>query len=152
MQPCAQFETALTYLNISWRLIHLIWLFLVLCYTQAQDHYSFLHTFTYVLTVWPQPIWIKVKSWWQILPQHQSTYQGGPESVSIEILLSDEVFENFMKWGLKWRIFLKKPEKTEFVKIPNSQSFFAKISQIDPWYSRTACFWAYIRQSPNHIG
>ena len=30
-------------------------------------------------------IWIKVKTWWQILPQHQSTYLGGPESASIEI-------------------------------------------------------------------
>ena len=25
-------------------------------------------------TARPQPIWIKVKSWWQILPQHQSAY------------------------------------------------------------------------------
>ena len=36
-------------------------------------------------TVWPEPIWIKVKKSWQIPPQHQSTYLGGPESVSIEI-------------------------------------------------------------------
>ena len=36
-------------------------------------------------TVWPQPIWKKVRSWWQIPPQHQSTYLGGPESASIEI-------------------------------------------------------------------
>ena len=36
-------------------------------------------------TKWPEPIWIKVRSWWQILPQHQSTYLGGPESASIEI-------------------------------------------------------------------
>ena len=35
--------------------------------------------------VWPQPIWIKVRSSWQIPPQHQSTYLGGPESASIEI-------------------------------------------------------------------
>ena len=35
-------------------------------------------------TVWPQPIWIKVRTWWQIPPQHQSTYLGGPESASIE--------------------------------------------------------------------
>ena len=37
------------------------------------------------LTVWPQPIWKKVVTWWQIPPQHQSTYLGGPESASIEI-------------------------------------------------------------------
>ena len=37
------------------------------------------------ITVWPQPIWIKVRTWWQIPPQHQSTYLGGPESASIEI-------------------------------------------------------------------
>ena len=36
-------------------------------------------------TVWPQPIWIKVRSSWQIPLQHQSTYLGGPESVSIKI-------------------------------------------------------------------
>ena len=38
-------------------------------------------------TVWPQPIWKKVRTWWQILPQHQSTYLGGPESASIKIPL-----------------------------------------------------------------
>ena len=37
------------------------------------------------LTVWPQPIWIKVRSSWQIPLQHQSTYLGGPKSASIEI-------------------------------------------------------------------
>ena len=31
-------------------------------------------------TVWPEPIWIKVRTSWQIQPQHQSTYLGGPES------------------------------------------------------------------------
>ena len=36
-------------------------------------------------TVWPQPIWITVRTWWQIPSQHQSTYLGGPESASIEI-------------------------------------------------------------------
>ena len=36
-------------------------------------------------TVWPEPILKKVSGWWQIPPQHQSTYLGGPESVSIEI-------------------------------------------------------------------
>ena len=36
-------------------------------------------------TVWPQLILKKVRSWWQIPPQHQSTYLGGPESASIEI-------------------------------------------------------------------
>ena len=36
-------------------------------------------------TVWPEPILKKVSGWWQIPPQHQSTYLGGPESASIEI-------------------------------------------------------------------
>ena len=36
-------------------------------------------------TVWPQPIWKKVRSSSQIPPQHQSTYLGGQESASIEI-------------------------------------------------------------------
>ena len=36
-------------------------------------------------TVWQQSIWIKVRTLWQIPPQHQSTYLGGPESASIEI-------------------------------------------------------------------
>ena len=36
-------------------------------------------------TDWPEPIWIKVNGWWQILPQHQRTYLTGPESASIEI-------------------------------------------------------------------
>ena len=36
--------------------------------------------FTY--TVWPQPTWIKFRTWWQIPPQHQSTPLGGPESAS----------------------------------------------------------------------
>ena len=59
--------------------------------------------------VWTEPIWIKVKSWWQILPQHQSTYLRGRESASIEIslfipskcFLKKNFFWNFMKWGLK---------------------------------------------------
>ena len=38
-------------------------------------------------TVWPERIWIKVRSWWQILPQHQSTYLRSPESASLKILL-----------------------------------------------------------------
>ena len=29
------------------------------------------------ITVWPEPIWIKVSGWWQIQPQHQSTYLTG---------------------------------------------------------------------------
>ena len=36
-------------------------------------------------TVWPGPIWIKVKKSWLLLPQHQSSYPRGPEYVSIEI-------------------------------------------------------------------
>ena len=38
-----------------------------------------------LITVWSEPIWIKVKKSWLLLPQHQSTYARGPESVSIEI-------------------------------------------------------------------
>ena len=34
-------------------------------------------------TVWQQQIWIKVKSWWQILPQHQSTNLRSPKFASI---------------------------------------------------------------------
>ena len=34
--------------------------------------------------VWPEPIWIKVKTWWKILLQHQSTYLKGVEFASIE--------------------------------------------------------------------
>ena len=34
-------------------------------------------------TVWPQPILSKVSGWWQIPPQHQRTYLGGPESIEI---------------------------------------------------------------------
>ena len=36
------------------------------------------HTGT--VTVWPQPIWLKVRTSWEIPPQHQSTYLGGPKS------------------------------------------------------------------------
>ena len=39
----------------------------------------------YTVTVWPEPIWIKVSGWWQIPTQHQSTYLRGTESASIEI-------------------------------------------------------------------
>ena len=35
-------------------------------------------------TVWPEPIWIKVKKSWLLLPQHQSTHLRGPESASIQ--------------------------------------------------------------------
>ena len=33
----------------------------------------------------PEPIWIKVKKSWLLLPQYQITYPRGPEFVSIEI-------------------------------------------------------------------
>ena len=36
-------------------------------------------------TVWPEPIWIKVKKSRLLLAQHQSTYPKGPESAWIEI-------------------------------------------------------------------
>ena len=34
---------------------------------------------------WLEPIWIRVKTLWQILPQHQSSYLKGTEYASIEI-------------------------------------------------------------------
>ena len=40
------------------------------------------------ITVWPEPIWIKVKKS-LLLPQYQSTYSRGPDSVSIKSPLSD---------------------------------------------------------------
>ena len=42
------------------------------------------------ITIWLQPIWMKMKRWWQILSQHQSTYLRGPESVSIESPRSEQ--------------------------------------------------------------
>ena len=47
------------------------------------------HTKSFSFTVWPEPIGIKVKKSRLLLPQHQSTYPTGPESVSFEIPLSD---------------------------------------------------------------
>jgi len=34
-------------------------------------------------TIWPEPIWIKLKKSWLLLPQHQSTYHRGQEYTSI---------------------------------------------------------------------
>ena len=48
-------------------------------------------------TVWPQPILSKVSGWWQIPPQHQRTYLGGPESASIEITPFRPHFIRFQK-------------------------------------------------------
>ena len=49
-------------------------------------------------TVWPQPIWIKVRTSWQIPLQHQSTYLGGSKSAWIEITPFRLFFEvNFQK-------------------------------------------------------
>ena len=42
-------------------------------------------SYVYCITVWPGPIWIKVKKSWLLLPQYQSKYPRGPESASIEI-------------------------------------------------------------------
>ena len=39
----------------------------------------------------------KVSGWWQIPPQHQSTYLGGPESASIEIPPFRPYFIKFQK-------------------------------------------------------
>ena len=51
----------------------------------------------YYITVWPEPIWIKVKKFWLSLPQHQSTYPRGQESVSIEITPFRQHFIKFSK-------------------------------------------------------
>ena len=64
-----------------------------LCTNVARSLYSVSTTFWNFLaaqmvafsTVWPQPILKKVRTWWQIPPQDQSTHLGGPESASIEI-------------------------------------------------------------------
>ena len=40
---------------------------------------------TAMITVWPEPLWKKVKTSQLLLPQHQSTYPRDPESASIEI-------------------------------------------------------------------
>ena len=37
----------------------------------------------YTYTVWPQPILKKVRTWWQIPPQHQSTYVPRRPRISI---------------------------------------------------------------------
>ena len=50
-------------------------------------------------TVWPGPIWIKVKKSWLLLPQHQSSYPRGPEYVSIEIPPFRPHFITFSKTG-----------------------------------------------------
>ena len=73
-------------------------------------------------TIWPEPIWIKVKKSPLLLPQHQSTCQRGQNLHQLKSPLSDPnlfskstssehcetrftsyktVFENFMKWGLR---------------------------------------------------
>ena len=49
----------------------------IACYTSRVSEF--------LVTVWPEPIWIKVNGWWQILPQHQSLYLRGPESASIKL-------------------------------------------------------------------
>ena len=46
---------------------------------------------------WSEPIWIRVKTLWQILPQHQSSYLKGTEYTSIEILSSRPKYVNFSK-------------------------------------------------------
>ena len=61
-------------------------------------------------TVWPQPIWKKVRSWWQIPPQHQSAYLGGPESALIEI----PHFRPFL-----WSKFSKIKNFKKFLSAPN---------------------------------
>ena len=59
-------------------------------YSFCKNSWDFIILSIFLLvTVWPQPIWKKVRSSWQMPPQHQSTYPGGAESASIEIPLSD---------------------------------------------------------------
>ena len=54
-------------------------------YDPPADIYDALHLHTYLCTVWPEPICIKVSSSRLLLPQHQSIYLRGPESASTEI-------------------------------------------------------------------
>ena len=64
-------------------------------------------------TVWPEPIWIKMRSWWQVLPQHQSTYLRGPESAGIRpkfTLLKVPLNVSVVKWYLLHK-------KTSFLEI-----------------------------------
>ena len=69
---------------------------------------------TVLFTVWPQPIWKKVRTLWQIPPQHQSTYLGGPKSAYIEI----PPFRRFL-----WSKFSKMKNFKKFRIAPNF--FFA---------------------------
>ena len=57
-------------------------------------------TFDGFATVWPEPIWIKVKEFWLLLPQHQSKYPRGPEYASIGIYLSDPNLPHIVKQDL----------------------------------------------------
>ena len=59
------------------------------------------------ITVWPEPIWIKVKTWWQILLQHQSTYLRGPEFTSIEIPPFRTHFIKFLKTAVNCFLCIK---------------------------------------------
>ena len=61
----------------------------------------------FCITVWPEPIWIKVKSSRLLLPQHQSTYLRGPESTLIEILLFRPHFIKFSKTVFYFNTLLK---------------------------------------------
>ena len=54
--------------------------FLGLQKLQFKDKKAQMLDFLSLSTVWPQPIWKKVSTSWQIQPQHQSTYLGGPKS------------------------------------------------------------------------
>ena len=55
------------------------------CRTRNQDLRSWYSRCLFQATVWPEPIWIKVKKAWLLLPQNQSTYPRGLEFISIEI-------------------------------------------------------------------
>ena len=62
-----------------------LWFFACCQLQPSGISWKYVNSKCWFYTVWPQPILKKVRSWWQISPQHQSTYLGGPESASIEI-------------------------------------------------------------------
>ena len=79
-------------------------------------------------------IWIKVSGWWQIPPQHQSTYLGGPESASIEI----PPFRHFL-----WSKFSKIKIFKKFRIAPNfffASQYIKNWTKVVPW-TNFFCSW-----------
>ena len=60
-------------------------------------------------------IWIKVKSWWQILSQHQSKYLRGPKSVWIEIPSTSKTDHHLLHQKVCQRISVMKTNTGVFV-------------------------------------